>query len=263
MGCIILCHEKKANKPYYLEDVHLNIYTIEELCFYLCNNLYLLNKSIMNKELCTWLDEELDMTFLSSSLLAALPSCSLSRFVVSILSSIGFCDEEELEEIQHTLQSLRDQSEEEQLKLKADNLLKNGKYEFAIREYDQILKKRQDDKLGNDFYGRIHHNLGVACAKQFLFREAAGEFLTAYQIAGKDEMLKEYLCACYMYMDDDEFQELIADNHVYENVASRMRNEFNEQDRQYRFFLEQKQYERRSTKKMIEEIKEEYRKSLI
>jgi len=262
MGCFILCHEKKANKPYYLEDIHLNIYTIEELCFYLCNNLFLLNKSIMNKKLCTWIDEELDMGYLASSLTAALPSMTLSRFVITILQTIGFCDDEELDEISHTLQSLKDQPEEEQRKRKADNLLKNGKYEAANREYERILKSK-DNKLGNDFYGRIHHNMGVSYARQFLFQEASEEFLTAYQLAGKEEMLKEYLCACNMYMSEDEFRELIGDSAVYDNVAMRMRNEFNEQDRQYRFFQEQKQHSYQPVRKKVEEIKEEYRKSLL
>lgn len=262
MGCFILCHEKKANKPYYLDDVHLNIYSIEELCFYLSNNLYLLSRHIMNKELCGWIDEELEMGQLASTLLQTLPGMSLSRFVVTILSSVGFCDDEELEEIQHTLQSLKDQTEQEQRKKKADNLLKNGKYEFAIREYEHILKK-PDDKLDRSFYGRARHNMGVSYAKQFLFEEAAAEFLAAYQLSGDEETLKEYFCACYMYMPEDKFQELTMENNTYARVAENMKNEFNEQDRQYHFFQEQAQFGHKSTKKRLEELKEEYRKSLI
>ena len=155
MSSFILCHERKANKPFYLEDINLNIYTIEELCFYLCNNLYLLNHRILNKELCSWIDEELGMSHLAGLLIQTLPSQSLVRFVVTILSHVGFCEEGELEDIQHTLLSLKDQSEEEQRKRKADNLLNNGKYESALIEYERILRKKTSDRLGREFMERF------------------------------------------------------------------------------------------------------------
>lgn len=263
MGGFILCHEKKANKPFFLGDINLNIYTIEELCFYLCNNLYLLNHSILNKELCAWIDEELELNNLASSLIQTLPSQSLSRFVISILSYVGFCDDEELEEIQHTLLSLKDQTEEEQSKKKADNLLNNGKYESAIREYERILRKVHSEKLGNGFYGRVHHNKGVAYAKQFLFNEAADEFFIAWQLAGKEESLKEYLSALYLCLPEDKFDELVASSEEYVDVADEMRSEFSSQERQYRFIQGQKQHTYQNQESRIEEMKEEYRKTLL
>ena len=41
MGSLILCHRKHAVRPYDITRIHRKIYTIEELCYYLCNNLYL------------------------------------------------------------------------------------------------------------------------------------------------------------------------------------------------------------------------------
>ena len=263
MGSVILCHSKKANKPFYLSDINLNIYTIEELCFYLCNNLYLLNHSILNKELCSWIDEELDMNHLAGNLIQTLPSQSLVRFVVTILSYIGFCDEDELEEIQHTLLSLKDQTEEEQRKKKADNLLNNGKYESAIREYERILKKSHSDKLGNDFYGRVHHNKGVAYAKQFLFEEAAVEFHEAWRLSEKTECLREYLSACYLYLKPEQFEALVASDEAYRDEVGNMRSEFSSQERQYRFIQAQKQHGYQSVESRVEEMKEEYRRTLL
>lgn len=263
MGSFILCHPKKANQPYYLEDVRLNIYTIEELCFYLCNNLYLLSHNVMSKELCSWIDAELGMNTLADDLRSTIPSMSLSRFVLAILQYVGFCDDEELDEIQHTLMSLREQTEEEQRKRKADNLLKNGKYEHAIQEYRQILRTTVNEKLGKEFYGKVHHNMGTALAKQFLFKEAAEEFLTAYQMANKKEMLKEYLCACYMDMNEESFRELIDENRQFAMAAEQMLEEYSDQERQYHFYQEQRSHTYGNTRKRIEEMKEEYRKSLV
>ena len=54
MGSLILCHSKRAKRPYEISRVHMRIYTIEELCYYLCNNLYLIDYTIMNRRLCDW-----------------------------------------------------------------------------------------------------------------------------------------------------------------------------------------------------------------
>ena len=61
MGSLVLCHERHATHPYEITRIHCKIFTIEELCYYLCNNLYLIDYTIMNEQLCVWLDEELGM----------------------------------------------------------------------------------------------------------------------------------------------------------------------------------------------------------
>ena len=61
MGNLILCHDRHAAHPYEISRIHCRIFTIEELCYYLCNNLYLIDYTIMNEPLCTWLEEEIGM----------------------------------------------------------------------------------------------------------------------------------------------------------------------------------------------------------
>ena len=68
MGSLILCHRKKAKQPYEISRVHMRIYTIEELCYYICNNLYLIDYTIINRQLCNWIDTELDMKELADKL---------------------------------------------------------------------------------------------------------------------------------------------------------------------------------------------------
>ena len=48
MGNLILCHDRRASHPYEITRIHCRVYTIEELCYYLCNNLYLIDYTIMN-----------------------------------------------------------------------------------------------------------------------------------------------------------------------------------------------------------------------
>ena len=44
-----LCQVKKARHPYFIESISTNIFTIEELCFYLEKNIYLLDQTIINE----------------------------------------------------------------------------------------------------------------------------------------------------------------------------------------------------------------------
>ena len=68
MGSLILCYKKKAKQPYEITRIHRKIHRIEELCYYLCNNLYLIDYTIMNEQLCDWLEEELSLAELAQNL---------------------------------------------------------------------------------------------------------------------------------------------------------------------------------------------------
>ena len=87
MGSLILCHKKKAKHPYEISRIHMRIYTIEELCYYFCNNLYLVDYTIINRQLCDWLDEELELYSLADELRAILDQNGpAEQFLLTVLS---------------------------------------------------------------------------------------------------------------------------------------------------------------------------------
>ena len=58
MSGYILCQTKKAEHPYFITNISMNIYSIEELCYYLYHNLYLADDTnnnialLLNKYSC-------------------------------------------------------------------------------------------------------------------------------------------------------------------------------------------------------------------
>ena len=83
MGSLILCHKKRAKHPYEITRIHKRIYTIEELCYYLCNNLYLIDYTIINEQLCRWIRDELELVSLAESLMEMLKNhVSVEQFVL-------------------------------------------------------------------------------------------------------------------------------------------------------------------------------------
>ena len=56
MGELLLCNEAIAAMPYYIEGVSINVYSIEELNYYIINTTYLLDDDFMSLELCIWIE---------------------------------------------------------------------------------------------------------------------------------------------------------------------------------------------------------------
>ena len=51
MGELILCKQSIAATPFFLEDAALNVYSLEELSYYISKNTYLLNANFISTEL--------------------------------------------------------------------------------------------------------------------------------------------------------------------------------------------------------------------
>ncbi len=72
MGELILCKKPIAAKPYFIEETSLNVYSLEELSYYIYHNTYLLNQDFNSKELCQWIGHELGEKDLAKQLMEAI-----------------------------------------------------------------------------------------------------------------------------------------------------------------------------------------------
>ena len=48
MSSYYLCRTECAEKPFYIESIGRNIYSLEELCYYFSQYIYLIDESVMN-----------------------------------------------------------------------------------------------------------------------------------------------------------------------------------------------------------------------
>ncbi|OUP63553.1 hypothetical protein B5F13_10155 [Drancourtella sp. An177] len=232
MGSLILCRKKKAEQPYEITRIHRKIYTIEELCYYLCNNLYLIDYTIMNEKICEWLYLELDMKDLAKELLELMQRHgTIEQFVLKILGYAKIYTKQEMEHIQNVLDRLKNQKEIERRKYKADNLLESGECEAAILVYLSILQEKRDETMER-FYGKVYGCLGAAYGREFLYKESAAMYEQAYKICGDETMLRAYLYACSRYMKEEDYQDLILTNEMYLSAAEEIENKENETERE-------------------------------
>ena len=221
MGSLILCHKKKAKQPYEIARVHRKIYTIEELCYYLSHNLYLIDHTVMNRQLCDWMEEELELTELADKLKQLIKQqASVEQFVLTILSYVSIYTTGELKQIQDVLQKLKNQNPMEKQKYKADNLLESGAIQSAILIYQSIVNGEPDESVDRKFYGRVYGCLGAAYGRLFLYEQAAKMYEKAYDICGEQSMLKAYLYACRKYMPAQEYNRLLSKSSMYQQTDS-------------------------------------------
>lgn len=219
MGSIILCHKKKAKHPYEISRIQRRIYTIEELCYYMCNHLYLIDYTIMNEKLCDWLEEELELKELSGNLRQSiLQNGSVEQFVVTILAHSSIYATAELKQIQEVLEKLKNQKPIEKQKYKADNLLESGAVNQAILIYQSIIQDEVDESIDKKFYGKVYGCLGTAYGRMFLYEEAAKMYEAAFQICEEESMLRAYLYACSKYMKQKDYEELLNRSRVYQEM---------------------------------------------
>lgn len=229
MGSLILCHDQHAAHPYEITRIHCKIFTMEELCYYLCNNLYLIDYTIMNEQLCGWLEEDIGKRELADQLRDVIRMRgSVEKFVLTILKSSGIYKEAEMIRIQNVLERLKNQKDIERQKYKGDNLLESGEVEEAILVYQAILNEGVDENTDPKFYGKIYASLGSAYGRMFLYQQAARMYDRAYQICEDPKLLKPYLYASYKYMSMEEYHILLTKNDTYAEINTELRSEMKE-----------------------------------
>lgn len=226
MGSLILCHKKRAKQPYVIARVHIRVFTIEELCYYICNNLYLLDDTFMNRRLCEWIREELQMRAMAEILLGELEKgCTVEQFALTILEMSDIYGMSEIHKIQSALERLQNQKEVEKAKLKADSLLESGQYASAIPVYQSIVCEEKDDSVGKEFYGKAYGCLGSAYGKLFLYEEAAEAYKKGFELCEDTDMLKAYLYCCYRSMNPASYVKMLSGNSMYLSMDSLLKEE--------------------------------------
>lgn len=179
----------------------MNFYSLEELCYYIEKNMYLLDERIMDEALCGWLETELAMPKTAGMLREIINrKGSIAEFVSCLLRQADYFAPQKQRELVQRLQELAHTSGEERKKLRADRYAAEGYALRAICEYRRLL--REQEEPSSAFTGSIWHNLGCAYAALFWFSKAAECFERAYECSGNRESVKQCLFACFCAKDE-------------------------------------------------------------
>ena len=199
MGGSLILSSKRAQAPYYVDELGLSIYTIEELCYYIYNYLEFLDDDFINEDLLNFIGKGMGLKELADKTLRWAKSGSdFGQIVLMIEQDVHYLNGQELGDLKARLDWRRSAKPADRLKKKADTLVALKKYRQAIVIYDAILEKERQMALSIKSKGRLLHNKGMAYAKLFMFGEAARSLEVAFPMLDSVEVLKEIFFLQYI-----------------------------------------------------------------
>lgn len=232
MGKVLLCIGKYAKAPYFMEKAYVNVYSAEELCYCLMQNIHLVDREIMDEKLVDWLAKECGLEELSQRLLRMLKEeCSVADFIEYILDFVGYGEREEIAHIKEDLKSGTGLSMYEKKKVRADYFAQNGKYILALKSYDILLEELPESE--KELKARVYHNRGTVYAFFFQFSQAAESFKQAYECDGAEESYLGYLAANRMEMNETEYVNFVAGQEGAYGLSLKVEELFQEAESQF------------------------------
>ena len=226
MSGYILCQTKKADKPFFVESINTNIYSLEELCYFLYHNLYLVDSSVINENLCIWISEELDLPRLAAKLRPHLGKFASAEDVLyPVFKEINYLTYDEL---------------------KALN----------VKVYQQLLKKEGLEQIRPGLTMSVWHNLGCAYSYLFQMEKAMECFWEAFLTQSDPKELVCYLLAYRSVKKPQEYENRLKQLNVSEEVKDTLKKALDE-------FAQKKEVSIRPGKadEMLEKLTGEYHRS--
>lgn len=202
MGSVKIC-EKSRKIPYFAKCGSVNLYSLEELSYYLYENIYMIDQSLMEERLYQWIQEAGYENLAEKLRQNDRNGSHFYQQVLEILQFSEYYTQEQLSDLQDKIKELSGMQEQERMKYRADWLAKNENLWPAIGEYERILRIRQNSRLSVDFYGAVWNNLGACYGRMFLFEKAACCYEAAYRFSKLPEYKKYGACARKLWKWED------------------------------------------------------------
>lgn len=212
MGKLIQCSSPLALTPYHFRLTDTNVYSMEEVCYYIWHNIYMIQEEVFDREFVMWIEKELHMEETSHKLACLIQDHkNLKDIVVTICCSCDYYDEDEINALIRLMDEIEQMPAYARKKHKGDTYLACHSYEKALEEYEKVFESDEILHAEKEAYGSIFHNMGVAYSNLAEFRQAAEYFLKAYEQNKKDASLSQGLFALRLSKDVEGYKKALVD----------------------------------------------------
>lgn len=194
MARVILCDTKPATTSYIFPNTKIEVFSYEELCYYVYNNIALISEEYVGKKMFDWIEKELGMEDLVLKLrvVKEKETTDLTDLLTTILTHKDFYTIPEVKEFILQIERMKGLSAPRFRKKQADGFLRYRKYVKACSVYDEIIDQYPDMNDAS-FLGAIYHNRAVALANYFELEEAMKSYKKAYMLTGNKDSIYQYL----------------------------------------------------------------------
>ena len=204
----ILCEGKVAEKPYHMPVSRQCVYSLEELSYYIYNNIDMITEDFFQESLAEWLRDETEHPALAKKVHNMLSAdAKLKDIVVTILCGCDFYKEDEMRELVKVMDEIANLPVYKKKKIRADNYLRAGHYGRSILEYRNLLQGSLAVNFSTEEYGDILHNQGIAHFYTSSFEDAERDFKEAYARNHSKDSLRHYLWVLLIQEKEKFFEE--------------------------------------------------------
>ena len=258
MSGYILCQIKKAERPYFIENISTNIYSIEELCYYLYHNLYLIDASVINEELCMWIQRGTGAAEAGSEIKteAGQNYTNAEDVLYPIFKEINYLTYEELKNLNSRMALLNQESPALRQKRKGDCLVENRMYVNAIQVYQKLLRDRIRTLRERILRLMCCHNLGCAYSYLFQMEKALECFWVSYEKSQSQTTLKTYLLAYRNTRNKKDYEHRVSELKITEELKKELKEAWKEFEK-----IPEKPVEGRESGAMLEDLMKDYHRT--
>ncbi|MBE5969882.1 MAG: hypothetical protein E7242_06580 [Lachnospiraceae bacterium] len=218
---------KQARMPYHISEIDLNVYSLEEICYFLYNHIYLVEKSFFNDSLVSYIEHDLARPSLAQKLKQMIGAkYPVEEMVMLIFNETMYYDEHEIEKIKPILGTIEKKGVQERLQMKAESFYKVGKYEKALSIYFSILMMQMDMSLTTKFYADIYYAIGTIYGKFFVYDMAGKAFKSAFDLYPNNLYLKNMIMICLIEKDDEVLLNLIRKYNISDEILKECKDDY-------------------------------------
>ena len=124
-----------AKEPYRIRGLEIHVFSMEELCYCIRENAFLLDFTFLDDNLLDWIEHECGLVELAAKLYPLVHRRGqLSEFAVAILRYVGFYDEDAIRDTEQALKQGAGLNGMEKRKNQIDYLVRKKKYRSALRD---------------------------------------------------------------------------------------------------------------------------------
>lgn len=227
-GRLMFQRELPEKVPYYFSVSNTKVYSLEELCYYIYNNIYAVSQETFNEELFYWIGKTLQEEPLAKDLSNLKKNeASLKTMVLRLMDYADYYRNDECAQLGLLMDEIVRQNPLETKKIQADNLIRYGRYMEAIAAYTAVAGKLEnDEEMTAQFKGSVYHNLSAAYMRVMNFESAAAGFRHAYDLNKNPDSLKCCLWALKMGNDESAFFDIAGKYHLPEKFIEELIEEY-------------------------------------
>ena len=178
---LILCEKNSVENPLYIDDLGLNIYSLEELCHVIYTYPYTSLDGLVNDRFNSFVYNELSLPVHGEN---------NDDLLISILNFSDYYSSPEVEKFKQIMHDIRKLPRCDFYKNKGDYLFSSGKFGKAKISYDTSLKEASYQNMDAAVYGVIYNCIGACSANMFDYDSAFDAYTKAFSYLQEISILK-------------------------------------------------------------------------